>query len=625
MKRLFQLFYAFIIVCILFNANDVLAFTTTLDGNKKIDAGSSFTVTMNLSGATDLIALDAALSYDSNKLELTSFKGQGGWQTQVAKKIVGANSNGLNGSGSIVTLTFKAKSSFVAGESTTIWVTNVKGSNSNVERQTGNAASIEITVKVPKSTNNNLSNLSVDGTLVSGFSADKTSYDLGTKDISSINITAIAEDGKASISGTGSKKVNYGKNTFNVVVTAENGSKKTYSIIVTRPDNRDTDNTLSSLSASSLNLKFNKNTTNYSFNVENSVKSITINAKASSGKATVSGTGVKTLKDYVNTFNVVVTAENGSKKTYTIKVIRKDAEGNLGFVSKDNTLKGLSVEGYSIQFSKDTLDYSIEVDNLVESIEVKAQVNHSGAVYEVVGNTDLKVGTNAVKINVTAESGDVKTYIINVTRKSDAPTTTLGELSNIIDKTTAKEVIIEIKDDKTILDDKTLEVIKNSKKTVIINNYSNNIINYSWSIDGNNIGNIKNIETFITFTSDNYEAIDRLTNHADSVYLNFKHQGKLPKNTKIKVYVGNKYQDGAIVNIYYYNGDKNKMDEQVKDLKVVGGYVEFDIEHCSEYIITRSQLRSPFNVFIPISIIEAMIILGYIVYIKFKPKKAKKK
>lgn len=623
MKKIFKLLYTFVIGCILFSASEVFAFTTSLGGNKNIDANTSFTVTMSLSGATDLVALDAVLSYDSNKLELTGSSGLGGWQTQVAKKIVGANSNGLNGSGSIVTLTFKAKSSFVAGETTTISVTSVKGSNSNVERQTGNDASITVKVNVPKSSNNNLSGLMVDGKSVSGFSASKTSYDLGESKADSLNITATVEDSKAKVSGTGSKKINYGKNTYSVVVTAENGSKKTYTITVTKPDTRSKDNTLSSLSASPLDLKFNKNTTSYSFKVEHNVNSINISAKATDSKATVSGTGTKALKDYVNTFNVVVKAENGSTKTYMIKVIRKDAEGNLGAVSKDNTLKSLSVEGYDIKFNKDTLEYSIEVDNLVDSIKVNAVVNDKTATYEITGNTNLSVGTNAVKINVTAENGDIKTYVINVTRKSDSPSTTIKDLNTVLDKTTSNEVIVEIRDENTILNKDTLKIMNNSNKKFVINNYNENIINYTWIIDGKNIGNVSEIDTSIKFNSDNIDDINKLTNYADSVYLTFLHNGDVPNGTKIKIYVGDKYQNGDKVNVYYYNEDKNKMDTIELDIEVIDGYVEFEIEHCSEYIITRAVLnsKSSFNWFMIIAIIEFVVIVGYIIYIKLFNKK----
>jgi len=511
------------------------------------------------------------------------------------------------------------------GAGTTSITVNVNAATFD-EEPINKTYTINVTVKPPKSKNNNLSNLTVGGSLVSGFSSNKTSYDLGEVTSTSINIGATAEDSKSSVSGTGTKNLNYGKNTFNVVVTAENGSKKTYTITITKKDTRNKDNTLSSLSASPLNLKFNKNTTSYSFNVEHNVNTITINAKATDGKASVSGTGTKTLKDYVNTFNVVVTAENGSKKTYTIKVIRKDAEGNLGAVSKDNTLKSLKVEGYDIKFNKDTLEYSIEVDNLVDSIKVTAQTNHSAATHEITGDTNLKVGANSVKIKVVAENGDSKTYTINVNRKSDAPTTTISGLGNILDKTTANEVVVEIKDDNTVLDTKTLELIKNSKKTIIINNYNNSIINYSWTINGNNIKDINQIETYIKFTSEKLEDIGKLTNYADAIYLNFNHEGELPKDTKVKVYVGDKYQSDTKVNIYYYNEKNNKMDLVEKDVVVTDEYIEFEIEHCSEYIITRTNLNNTsFNIFMPIATIETILIAGYIIYTKFIKKTKVKK
>jgi len=622
-----KILYIFTLLLVMFTSSKVMAFTTSLDGNKKIDANTSFNVTMSLSGATDLIALDAVLSYDKGKLELTNSSGLGGWQTTVASKIVGANSNGLNGSGSIVSLTFKAKSSFLAGESTTISVTNVKGSNSNVERQTGNDVSITVSVNVPKSGNNKLTGLSVDGKSVSGFNSDKVTYDLGTTSNSSIEISGTVEDSKASISGVGKKTINYGKNTFNVVVTAENGSKKTYTIIITKPDNRSTDNSLSSLSIKGLDLKFNKNTTNYSFKVEHSVNSIVINAKANHDKATVSGTGSKNLKDYVNTFNVVVTAENGSKKTYTIKIMRKDVDGNLGALSRDNTLKSLTVDGYDIKFNKDTLEYGIEVDNLVDSIEVNATLNDDKATYEIVGNNKLNVGTNTVKINVTAENGEIKTYVINVTRKSDLPSTSLKDLETVLNKTTANEIIIDIKDENTTLDSKILSLMKKSGKKFIINSYDNEIIKYTWIIDGKKIGDINLIESTLKFKIDNEDEINKLTNYAEKIYLNFSHEGNLPDGTEIKVYVGDKYKNYSRLKLYHYNKDKNKMELVNKEIEVLDGYVQFEIDHCSLYIMTMATLakESSFNIFTLIAILEFIVIIGYIGYIKFFPKDKKRK
>ena len=83
--------------------------------------------------------------------------------------------------------------------------------------------------------------------------------------------------------------------------------------------------TLSSLSVSAgtLTPTFDPETTSYTVTVTNSVSSITITATATDAKATVSGAGTKTLAVGANSFNIVVTAENGTTKTYTVVVTRE--------------------------------------------------------------------------------------------------------------------------------------------------------------------------------------------------------------------------------------------------------------------------------------------------------------
>ena len=81
-------------------------------------------------------------------------------------------------------------------------------------------------------------------------------------------------------------------------------------------------NTLASLtvSAGELSPAFDGNNTNYEVNVDAKVTSITINAKATDAKASVSGTGEHALQVGANTLQVVCKAEDGSSKTYTITV-----------------------------------------------------------------------------------------------------------------------------------------------------------------------------------------------------------------------------------------------------------------------------------------------------------------
>lgn len=84
--------------------------------------------------------------------------------------------------------------------------------------------------------------------------------------------------------------------------------------------NKSSDNALKSLTVSNgtLSPSFKASKTRYDISLAGNVTEVTINAKANHSKATVSGTGKKSLKAGDNTFNVVCKAENGSTKTYTL-------------------------------------------------------------------------------------------------------------------------------------------------------------------------------------------------------------------------------------------------------------------------------------------------------------------
>ena len=92
--------------------------------------------------------------------------------------------------------------------------------------------------------------------------------------------------------------------------------------------NKSSNNKLSSLSieGASLSPKFSKDTLTYSATVENSTTSVVINASKDDSKATLYGTGTKELVEGTNKFNITVTAENGSSRTYSILITRSEAD-----------------------------------------------------------------------------------------------------------------------------------------------------------------------------------------------------------------------------------------------------------------------------------------------------------
>ena len=276
----------------------------------------------------------------------------------------------------------------------------------------------QVAVTKPKSSDNTLKDLKVGGATVSGFSSSKTSYTLKDNSGTSISISATANDSKASVSGTGTKSLKYGKNTFGVTVTAENGSKKTYNIIVNKPDPRSKNNNLKSLALDKGTIEFNKNTTSYLVKLEHDVNEITITAAAEDSKARVSGTGTKTLQDYINEFKIVVKAENESTKTYVVKVARKDEAGNYGKLSTDNSIKSITITDLDFNFNKDTKKYNLLVED-VNEIEFNVVPNSSAASVSIQNNENLKEGLNKVIVQVTAENGDINEYLFNVYKISN--------------------------------------------------------------------------------------------------------------------------------------------------------------------------------------------------------------
>ena len=151
-----------------------------------------------------------------------------------------SNTSVFSGGGRIVvnnnnptkTLTFTAKSA--GNASIIVKPTDVSIYGDGCEEYFTTQKSINVKSYIPRalSSDNYLSSLSVDGVeLVPSFDKDTTSYIVDLEPgTTSINVNAEKANKYASVSGTGNISVQEGSNNVNVVVTAENGSKRTYTI-----------------------------------------------------------------------------------------------------------------------------------------------------------------------------------------------------------------------------------------------------------------------------------------------------------------------------------------------------------------------------------------------------------
>ena len=154
----------------------------------------------------------------------------------------------------------------------------------------------------------------------------------GTVTVSVTAIDAADSDGETAITGTHSVSVaikapasggnTTNSNNSNSGSTTNNTDTTTQQTEEKKDEKKSNVNTLASLtvSAGELSPAFDGNNTNYEVNVDAKVTSITVDAKATDAKASVSGTGEHALQVGANTLQVVCKAEDGSTKTYTITV-----------------------------------------------------------------------------------------------------------------------------------------------------------------------------------------------------------------------------------------------------------------------------------------------------------------
>lgn len=106
-----------------------------------------------------------------------------------------------------------------------------------------------------------------------------------------------------------------------------------------------------------------------------------------------------------------------------------------GSASGDCDLKSISIaETGFYGFSASKTQYDITVENKYEKLTVTAKAADSNATVEI-SDTNLKVGTNYIKIKVTAQSGDTKTYTVIVRRKAG----TSEETTTPTETTTSQE------------------------------------------------------------------------------------------------------------------------------------------------------------------------------------------
>lgn len=261
------------------------------------------------------------------------------------------------------------------------------------------------------------------GTLSPAFNSNNSTYTLEVSDsVNSIDVNAIPNSDKAKVEISGNTNLKTGFNAVEVTVTAEDGTKSKYIINVYKkekqtsttvtPKKESNNNYLSSLTVdgATLSPKFNKDVVSYNVTIPYDVSKLDIKYVVEDKKSKVEILENEPLKvGEVKQVYVKVTAEDGSVRMYTINATRSALSSNA-------YLKELSVNGFNLNqsFEKTKLNYSVNVDANTKSLDLKALAENDKAKVEILGNSNLKVGSNMLMVSVTDENGFSKIYQLDV-------------------------------------------------------------------------------------------------------------------------------------------------------------------------------------------------------------------
>ncbi|PKM87240.1 MAG: hypothetical protein CVU85_06270 [Firmicutes bacterium HGW-Firmicutes-10] len=409
----------------------------------------------------------------------------------------------------------------------------------------------------------------------------------GTVNVSINSVEGVLFESQQSVSGSGTTK------------------------LITTVSPKSDNNFLSELTTNAGDIGFLRNIMEYSLVVENNVDRIRILAKAEDPNASVKEDSTFNLTVYKNVINIVVTAQNGSRRTYKINVIRKDVFGNVTLLSSNSALKLLEIEGYPLDFSPSVLEYRLEVENVVDNVLVIAEAADLKSSV-IIDNVDLlMLGENRIQVTVVAENGQSRIYTIFVTRSLEAPQTKLQELGDIVYMTTATLIPVII-DGSTFLSAEVLDKVRRAAKMLEISKMDEQgMMLYRWSIDGRSVISGLSIDVGIQTVSYNKNEISALLDSTRFQSIRFNHEDELPIGTIVRVYIGGMFAHNTPLNLYRYDSDSKMLELNSQSVTVDEGYVEFEVLFGGEYIVSDVDIKDEHPM--DIVLIGALVVIGLIV------------
>ena len=227
-------------------------------------------------------------------------------------------------------------------------------------------------------------------------------------DISSINVKAIAEDSKATVTGAGNHQLSVGENNIEIVVTSESGLQNKINIKVTRKDGfylEDLDSLLNNDKIDDINIIINNDTTISSQHLEKIKKS----------KKTVKFNYYNDDKHLVYSWIIDGTKLKNTNDLLT--TITFESENKKNILRLANYCDGIFINVKQLNNFKEGIKIKLFVGN-------KYDKNDKVNVYSYVKSNDkLNLVKSKVKVDdgyIEFDSGDASDYLITMSTVPDA-------------------------------------------------------------------------------------------------------------------------------------------------------------------------------------------------------------
>lgn len=337
------------LILILFSSTIFAAtLAAAIIGPSAIRAGDTINVAIKL-GGIGLSAVQGEIRYDPALLTYKSSSGiLSGWSIDIGGSIAGkVTFLGIDDkltapiydSKQLFILTFQVKSTAAVGANIKITTANLSATDGNNDLLPANA-SYSVNISAPLSSNAMLSKISVTNATISpAFNRNTVVYTASVPfSVTKLNIATTTEDRKANVSIGGNALIPGGITNVAITVTAENGNRKVYTIKVTRaadPNYKPGSNAdLKGITVDGFLISpvFDSGTTSYVVWLPVETTTVKVTGSAEDPKATVEVMGGDALiEGWDNPVKVVCTAEDGTKKEYT--VIARRASSDEGAAS----------------------------------------------------------------------------------------------------------------------------------------------------------------------------------------------------------------------------------------------------------------------------------------------------